>query len=180
MKRRTVKLAHRDVKSGNVLLTTDDYYTKPPEKLLSNVLLCDFGVSHQVKTTMGSSTFSVKAGTPSYMAPELTDPDCTPSAINLFATDVFSFGILMWEVLSGQQPFGLSDPLKTAIAIMMGKRPTPEPTAVDLVQGGWTREQAEILAPLIKECWAQDPKDRPTMEAVSERLYPLLPKSHFL
>jgi hypothetical protein len=58
-------------------------------------------------------------------------------------------------------------------------RPTPELTAADLVQGGWTRVYAEILAPLVKECWALDPNDRPTMEAVSERLYPLLPKSHF-
>ncbi len=85
----------------------------------------------------------------------------------------------MWEVLSGQQPFGQSDAVKTSIAIVMGKRPTPELTPADLVRSGWTREHAVVLVSLVKRCWAQDPNDRPKMEAVQAELRPLLPPGYF-
>ncbi len=130
---------------------------------------------------MGNSTFQAKAGTPSYMAPEVIelDDDSKSNSLDLFATDVFSYGILMWEVLSGQQPFGQIRADKVLNFISNGKRPTPSLTTDSLVQGGWTQEHAEVLTTLVTRCWAQDPKDRPTMEEIQEELRPLLPPGHF-
>ncbi len=60
------------------------------------------------------------------------------------------------------------------MAILHGHRPTPELKADDLVRGGWTREHANVLTSLVPRCWAQDPKERPTMEAVKAELRTLL------
>ncbi|MDR1213795.1 MAG: protein kinase, partial [Propionibacteriaceae bacterium] len=83
---------HRDVKPDNVLLARAD---RPgPE----DVRLSDFGIARLVLD--GARDRTVQAGTPHYMAPEICLGDDP-----LPASDVYSAGILLYELLAGRTPF---------------------------------------------------------------------------
>eukprot|EP00899_Mesostigma_viride_P016615 jgi/Mesvir1/24955/Mv16927-RA.2 len=150
---------HGDLKSQNVLVTAD-YVAK----------VTDFGMATLRAKT--SSTVASKvtagggddedgpgagAGTPGYMAPELLD--CSV-AID-FSADVYSFGVLMNEVISEQQPyddqgfhfFGRG-PYAAVQYAKQGNRPTIAPHVTPFVKD------------LIQRCWHKDPKQRPTFEEI--------------
>ena len=81
-------LVHRDVKPGNLLLTSD-----------GRVKVTDFGIS-QVAGAAPITAPGVVMGTALYMAPERIEGDSgTP------ASDLYSLGIVMWECLMGRPPF---------------------------------------------------------------------------
>jgi serine/threonine protein kinase len=94
-------VVHRDVKPGNILLTSRSLQIIPGETLPVNIepVLTDFGLvrmldsSHQ--TTIGQT-----AGTPAYMSPEQAMGIATDGR-----TDIYSLGIVLYEMLSGQVPF---------------------------------------------------------------------------
>ena len=96
-----IGVVHRDVKPGNILLTSRSLQIIPGETLPVNIepVLTDFGLvrmldsSHQ--TTIGQT-----AGTPAYMSPEQAMGIVTDGR-----TDIYSLGIVLYEMLSGQVPF---------------------------------------------------------------------------
>jgi hypothetical protein len=145
-------VAHNDLKSGNVLLDGK-----------GNALLADFGVSRAVggslKHTHGAATARGDrgaVGTVAWMAPENGDPE-DANYLKLGA-DMYSFGMLLFELITGRPPWeGLSMGQINA-AVMRGRRP-PLPAGAD----------AE-LAGLITACWAQDPAARPTAATAVARL----------
>ncbi len=81
------RVAHRKVKSGNVLLTTGDDLSHPDQ--IPGVLLCDVGISRVDYINTGEPGGTSSAA---YMAPEVIEE---VAGSDLFAADVFSFGILM-------------------------------------------------------------------------------------
>merc|ERR1712226_1578521 len=85
-------MAHRDVKSMNILLTPT-----------LEVKLCDFGLARMRSELMtGVMQF---AGTPNYMAPELFQNKKYSEKI-----DVFAYGTLMWEAMACDIPWANMDP----------------------------------------------------------------------
>ena len=83
-----VKIVHRDVKSMNILVGTD-----------WSVKIADFGLA---KTMATRSFLSAKqlAGTPAWMSPEaLRSESCSAKS------DVFSFGVVLWELMTGRVPW---------------------------------------------------------------------------
>ncbi|XP_070064900.1 mitogen-activated protein kinase kinase kinase 7 isoform X2 [Drosophila virilis] len=76
---------HRDLKPNNLLLF-DDYRT---------LKICDFGTVREIASKMTSSV-----GTPAYIAPEVLE-----GKIYTEKCDVYSFGIILWEVMSRKKPF---------------------------------------------------------------------------
>ncbi len=101
-------VVHRDVKPANIL-------QKPDGRLL----LTDFGIAKSNAST-GLTHSGMSLGTPSYMAPEV----CRGQEGGAGA-DVYSFGILAFEMLAGRRPFEGSDPF--AVIGMHVNNAPPDP-----------------------------------------------------
>jgi tetratricopeptide (TPR) repeat protein len=99
------KIVHRDIKPGNILL---DKQGRP--------YLVDFGVARMEMSTMTQSGTIV--GTPSYMSPEQIQ------GIRVDArADIFSLGVIIYEMLTGKRPFE-GDHITTIVYKIMNEEPT--------------------------------------------------------
>ncbi|MGI9429211.1 MAG: protein kinase domain-containing protein [Bythopirellula sp.] len=151
-------IIHGDIKPSNVLLSP-----------LGQPYLLDFNLSRIRKTPYGRY-----GGTPAYMAPEqiqqirngkLSFPDNDQG----FSTDIYSFGVLLYELLAGQPPYtppAKHDNIETLVRQM-----------TDLQEQGCLDIRArnpgvdQRLAELIHACLALDPAQRPQkMREVEQEL----------
>jgi hypothetical protein len=140
-------IVHRDVKPENVLVGT--------ARGGMVLKLTDFGVS---RLSYGASLTKMTSliGTPEYMAPELADHDtATPAA------DLYSAGIVLYEMLAGRTPFAGGHPL-AVLRRQVEQPPPPIPGA-----------PGELWAQ-IGSLLAKDPRSRPASAAAAlDRLVPL-------
>eukprot|EP01025_Chloroclados_australasicus_P061801 TRINITY_DN811_c0_g2_i4.p1 TRINITY_DN811_c0_g2~~TRINITY_DN811_c0_g2_i4.p1 ORF type:complete len:366 (-),score=17.40 TRINITY_DN811_c0_g2_i4:691-1788(-) len=131
-------IVHRDIKPQNVLLNKKGY-----------VKVADFGLSRfkEATTTLFSSN---PVGTPHYVAPEvLTGKFKITSQV-----DVYSLGILMWEMYTRKRPWHGNKDYQIAYLVMTDERPElPKECPANLCQ-------------MIRRCWAPNPNDRPTSQEV--------------
>ncbi|EJD51677.1 kinase-like protein, partial [Auricularia subglabra TFB-10046 SS5] len=144
-------LIHGDLHAGNVLIDDD-----------GTALLGDFGLCKLVVPGAQASLSQRHVrphGYVAYMAPELHDKDVPRSR----ATDVFAFGILIFETYAGVLPTQLGPSNEAIIgAVRGGKRPQRGAvTHAGLTDGMWR---------LACDCWKHDPGQRPTMEEAVERI----------
>lgn len=100
-------IVHRDIKPENIIVRPDGC-----------VKVLDFGLARQVSNLPDLSNASLPAGTLRYMAPEQARGEPATSA-----TDVFSFGLVLYELLAGRHPFPRKTPIETAHAILMSQQP---------------------------------------------------------
>lgn len=132
--------------------------------------LADFGLSTLTPSTEGGTngTNTITAGgTPLYMAPELLFPtkfghtNATPTK----AADIYAFGMVIYEVLTGLQPFHEKNWPRAEIRyyIVEGERPSKPDNAEQTGFGGGTWK-------LVEGCWMADPAKRPTAERVHTHL----------
>ena len=130
-------IVHRDLKSGNILLSFG---------LLAKV--CDFGTAR----TMAKTAMTTQKGTYRWMAPEIVEG--IEANINKMC-DVFSYGIVLYEIFAGKIPYDHlpTDPL-VGMAMLQGERPEI-PTTLP-----------PFLHPLLKACWKKEPNERPQFEAI--------------
>ena len=148
-------IEHRDLKAENCLLFLQDG--------LYRVKLTDFGLSKSksiVTTSTGRTSANGPAGTMTHMAPELL-------LKNEFTekTDVYAFGITMWEVLT--YDIAWKDCVHQAqinAQVGDGKRPSPIPEGIH-------RELVELMT----DCWSGDPYVRPKFEDIVPQLRGLAP-----
>jgi serine/threonine protein kinase len=120
---------------------------------------CDFGGAVQVLSTMSSMSSvdgSAKVATRAFCAPERFkgEPKST-------ATDMYAFGIMMWEFATCDVPFA-DDPDLISDQVLRGVRPrVPSP-----MPEGFPPDYFKLMA----ECWSDDPRQRPTAEQAHQRL----------
>lgn len=119
-----MNVAHRDIKSQNVLIRED-----------LSACVADLGISRIVGPRMTKAM-----GTPRYMAPEVIGGKLYDTS-----ADVHSFGILYWELITGKMPYGeLQNGWQVAGAVTSGKRPPLEdawPAGIrDLLSRSWDPE----------------------------------------
>lgn len=104
-------LLHRDLKPGNILLASGD------EPIVS-----DFGLAKQVESTDAALTRTGEVpGTPPYMAPE----QASGSGAACRATDIWSLGVILYELVCGRRPFTGPSDAKVKEAIIHGDPPDP-------------------------------------------------------
>jgi hypothetical protein len=97
---------------------------------------------------------TAETGTYRWMAPEVIEH--RPYGAR---ADVFSFGVVLWELLTGGVPYADMTPLQAAVGVVQkGLRPPVPPTC------------PPPLAELMRACWARDPAARPSFEALKGQL----------
>jgi serine/threonine protein kinase len=140
---------HRDLKSLNLLLDSK-----------WNVKVSDFGLTKFKEDVSAKGAGNDVAGSVHWTAPEVLNESLD---VDFILADVYSFGIILWELLTREQPyFGLS-PAAVAVAVIRdGIRPTM-PTDPTLMHPAEFEE-------LITSCWHTDPTIRPTFLEIMTRL----------
>ncbi|XP_066535361.1 mitogen-activated protein kinase kinase kinase 21 isoform X2 [Hoplias malabaricus] len=142
-----VPIIHRDLKSSNILLLEKIENNDIGRKTLK---ITDFGLAREWHKTTKMSA----AGTYSWMAPEVIK-----SSLFSKGSDVWSYGVLLWELLTGEVPYRGIDGLAVAYGVAVNKLTLPIPSTCP-----------EPFAKLMEECWEQDPHIRPTFAAILEQL----------
>ncbi|MEM7349928.1 MAG: tetratricopeptide repeat protein [Acidobacteriota bacterium] len=138
------QVVHRDFKSENVFLVPSDSLAAGPKR----VVVTDFGVARGGESDHFASqvTGAGIVGTPAYMAPEQVEAGAiTP------ATDIYSLGIVMYEMVTGRLPFEGPNPLTTAVKRLKEAPPPPHVHVPDL-EAWWERA--------ILRCLERDPMKR--------------------
>jgi serine/threonine-protein kinase len=102
---------HRDVKPDNVMIETSGK--------ASRVVLTDFGIAHITGMETMTATGAM-VGSPAYMSPEQSrGHEVGP------ATDLWSLGTMLYEMVTGTVPFGGKDPYTVIAAVLLGKFRAP-------------------------------------------------------
>ncbi len=149
---------HRDLKPSNVLLTSDGKALVTDLGLSKRVEAQDVGIAAGKPTAADAkllATLSQSGGTPEYMAPEQWAGQAAKQS------DIYAFGVMLYEVLCGRLPFSAEDRL--ALRIPHESAPPPDPRQIN------SRIPA-ALAELILACMAKRPKERPDFGTLADRL----------
>jgi serine/threonine protein kinase len=139
-------IIHGDVKPANIMVTEDGH-----------VKLSDFGIARFATQVSGSGRIM---GTPAYLAPEQIQGEPHSSK-----SDIFSLGIVLYQMLTGVPPFDGSS-VAAVCAQILTTDPTPPSKRNPALPSG--------LDHIVMRCLAKDPADRyPSSEALAASLYPL-------
>ncbi|XP_075939805.1 mitogen-activated protein kinase kinase kinase 7 isoform X1 [Anarhichas minor] len=129
-------LIHRDLKPPNLLLVLGGTVLK----------ICDFGTACDIQTHMTNNK-----GSAAWMAPEVFEGNNYSEKC-----DVFSWGIILWEVITRRKPFDeIGGP---AFRIMWAVHNGTRPPLINNLP--------KPLESLMTRCWSKDPSQRPSMEEI--------------
>ncbi|EGR28558.1 protein kinase domain protein [Ichthyophthirius multifiliis] len=144
----TPPIIHRDLKSLNLLL--DVPFNE--DSFNYNIKIADFGLSR----TQSQDPMTSVLGTFHWMAPEVFEKkQYTTKA------DVYSYGIVLYEICFRKTPYQKMSTIDIMKTVTEGKRPQ-----FDQIP----HECPEALIQLMKDCWEQNPNNRPDFQQILERL----------
>lgn len=151
-----ISLVHRDLKSSNILIS--ESVSKDDQLRMKTLKITDFGLAREVNHTTKISA----AGTYAWMAPEVIKTSTFSKG-----SDVWSYGIVLWELLTGETPYkGIND-MAIAYGVAMNKLSLHIPTTCP---EDWRR--------LMEDCWRFDSHDRPSFQTIKSRLDDVLSHSN--
>jgi len=136
------QILHRDLKSANVLVAED-----------GRLVVADFGLVRYCQSD-AQANMTAETGSYRWMAPEVIrhEPYGT-------GCDVYSFGVLCWEMLSYSIPFPHHTPVEVALSVATkGMRPEMPAHA------------PSVLVGLIEQCWQQEALLRPSFAKICSRI----------
>ena len=150
----SVHVIFRDLKAGNVLVWSLD-----PDYLI-NCKVTDFNISAYTDAG-GTRGFS---GTKGFVAPEVAHVNkAKERSIYNHTADVFSFGMLLYQMIARRRPFHNLPSYSIEAAIEEGQRPPLEDCPI-------SRSQFFYLTQVMKQCWEGNPEDRPSTQRIVEWL----------
>lgn len=126
---------HRDIKPTNILITKDQ-----------DVKIADFSIAHIVTSDTTNTMPMGFVGSPRYMSPEQVQEDAITTQ-----TDLFSLGIVMYEMLTGKHPF-IADSFSRLIHKIINEAPPP--------LGDYRTDVPEILEKIIHHALQKNPEKR--------------------
>uniref|UniRef100_A0A182R465 mitogen-activated protein kinase kinase kinase n=1 Tax=Anopheles funestus TaxID=62324 RepID=A0A182R465_ANOFN len=142
-----ISVIHRDLKSSNVLISESIQHGHLLNKTLK---ITDFGLAREAYRTTRMSA----AGTFAWMPPEVIK-----SGTYSKASDVWSYGVLLWELLTGETPYKGFDSLSVAYGVAVNTLALPIPKTCP-----------ESWGKLMKSCWEIDPHRRPSFKEIEKDL----------
>ncbi len=128
-------IVHRDIKPSNVLISEDGW-----------PILADFGLAKMAEASQQLTGTGVGVGTPMYMSPEQGQGTGVDHR-----TDIYSLGIMLYEMLTGDVPFRADTPMAVVIKHMTAPLPMPRQANSDI---------PEALERVILKATAKSPEDR--------------------
>ncbi len=136
-------VVHRDIKPGNILLTSPTRPIVAGQPLPEDVepIITDFGLVRFLDANRQTTTGQI-AGTPAYMSPEQARGEATDGR-----TDVYSLGIVLYEILAGHIPFDG----ETTMSILFKQVTEPPPPIPGL---------SPVIQNVLNRALAKDVKDR--------------------
>ncbi|XP_054879827.1 mitogen-activated protein kinase kinase kinase 12-like isoform X1 [Poeciliopsis prolifica] len=130
------KIIHRDLKSPNMLITYDDA-----------VKISDFGTSKELNDKSTKMSF---AGTVAWMAPEVIRNEPVSEKV-----DIWSFGVVLWEMLTGEVPYKDVDSSAIIWGVGNNSLQLPVPDSCP-----------DSFKLLLKQCWNCKPRNRPSFRQI--------------
>jgi len=145
-------IIHRDLKSLNLLLKAEIMTDKDP----IDVKVTDFGLSRMIEEHGGGTVMTKNAGTCHWMAPEVFTGNRYDAKV-----DVYSFSMILYEVVCQAIPFGDVPSNKLGLKVVKGQRPDLQ---------ALPPECPIELCNLMMKCWAQESSARPDFATISTDL----------
>jgi len=136
---------HRDIKPDNIMFRED-----------GTPVLVDFGIARALGSTTKLTKTGMSIGTPHYMSPEQARGKVLDGR-----SDIYSLGVVFYEMLTGKVPYEAEDSDSIAIAIKHIQEPIPELRSAMNVGAGLASAQIEKLQNIINKMMAKDPDERP-------------------
>nr|AKK25218.1 Lyk 9 [Populus x canadensis] len=166
------RYVHRDIKTSNILL----------DKGLG-AKVADFGLARLVERSNEEDAVATRlVGTPGYIAPESVRELQMTSK-----TDVFSFGVVLAELITGQRALardnGQPNKMKVLVSVMTAIFRDQDPeTALEAnidenMKGSYPMDEVYKMAELSTHCMNEDPTNRPEMREIVQKLSKILMSS---